>query len=156
MDGTFSSVNVKIKECEDDGKLISISVENVLNSKKSVEHFLKNIFPKVVNNKEEHVREKAMFYNCVKNIFCHLGKDVILQMDYKEMVEDNPTENVSCTSLRMGATTTWHGYPDGQVRGDSYSSTDLIYSNDEVDDVDSAETCLTALNELQGDSAFIY
>ena len=115
MDGTFSSVNVKIKECEDDGKLISISVENVLNSKKSVEHFLKNIFPKVVNNKEEHAREKAMFYNCVKNIFCHLGKNVILQMDYKEMVEDDPTENVSCTSLRMGATTTWHGYPDGRL-----------------------------------------
>ena len=72
----------------------------------------------------------------------------------KEMVEDDPTENVSCTSLRMGATTTWHGYPDGRVRGDSYSSTDLIYSNDEVDDGDS-ETCLTALNESQGDSACI-
>ena len=36
LDGTFSSVNVKIKECEDDGKLISISEENVFELEKKV------------------------------------------------------------------------------------------------------------------------
>ena len=88
------------KECDDNGKLISISVENVFKlEKKNVEHFIKNIFPKVANNKEEHVREKTMFYNHVKNIFCHLGKNVVLQTDYKEMVVDDPTANVLCASL---------------------------------------------------------
>ena len=58
------------KECDDNGKLISISVENVFKlEKKNVEHFIKNIFPKVANNKEEHVREKTMFYNHVKKHF---------------------------------------------------------------------------------------
>ena len=53
----------------------------------------------------------------------------------------------------MGATVTWHGYPDGRVRGDSYSSTDIIYSNDEANG--DSDTCLTALNESQGDSACV-
>ena len=58
------------KECDDNGKLISISVENVFKlEKKNVEHFIKNIFPKVANNKEEHVKEKTMFYNHVKKTF---------------------------------------------------------------------------------------
>lgn len=155
LDGTFSSLNIQIKECEEDDKLVSLSLDNVFEiEEKSIEHFLTNFYPKVTNNKE-HSKERTMFYNHVKNIFCHLGKNVTLQTDYKEMTTNDPTDNVTCSALGMGASTTWHGYPDGRIRGDSYSITDLIYSDDEGDG-DSAETCLTAvLNESQGDSACI-
>ena len=72
---------------------------------------------------------------------------------YQEMVD--PITNVPCSSLGIGATVTWHGYPDGWVRGESHSSTDIIYSSDE--DEEDSDTCLTGfiLNESQGDTACV-
>ena len=67
------------------------------------------------------------------------------------MVKDNPITNVSCLSLEMGAAATWQGYPDGRVRGHSLSSIDVIYGNDEGD----PDTCLTGLNESQGDTVCV-
>ena len=55
----------------------------------------------------------------------------------------------------MGAATTWHGCPDGRVRGHS-SSTNLIYGEDEEDENENPNTCLTGiLNESQGDTACV-
>ena len=69
------------------------------------------------------------------------------------MIKDDPITNVRCSSLGMGTAATWHGYPDGRVRGHS-SSIDVIYGNDE--DEGDPDTCLTAiLNESQGDTACV-
>ena len=68
------------------------------------------------------------------------------------MVKDNPITNVSCLSLEMGTAATWQGYPDGRVMGHSLSSIDVIYGNDEGD----PDTCLTGLNESQGDTVCVW
>ena len=95
-----------------------------------------------------------MFYGHVKNIFRFLGKNVNLHLDYKELIEDDPIENISCSALGMGAATTWHGCPDGRIRGHS-SSTNLIYGEDENEN-ENPNTCLTGiLNESQGDTACV-
>ena len=101
-----------------------------------------------------------MFHSHVKSIFSCLGSNVVLQSEYKKICKDDPnTNNVSCSSLGMGAYHTWHGYPDGRVRGNSQqSSTAIVYSSKDEEDssLSDTDTCLTGvLNESQGDAACI-
>ena len=158
--GTFFSVSLSIEECQDDdGQLMAIAVGNVFDmEKENVEYFLAKILPNVVHNKDIPITEKALFHSHVKSIFSCLGSNVVLQSEYKKICKDDPNTNVSCSSLGMGALGTWHGYPDGRVRGNSQqSSTTIVYSSDDEDSsLSDTDTCLTGvLNESQGDSACI-
>lgn len=156
LNGKFSSVDITIEECEHNGQLVSISLENIFElDKKSIENFISNVLPKIFNDEDDHTRERTMFYSHVKNIFRFLGKNVHLHSDYKELIKDDPIENITCSALGMGAATTWHGCPDGRIRGHS-SSTNLIYGEDEEDENENPDTCLTGiLNESQGDTSCV-
>ena len=56
---------------------MSISLANIFElEKKNIEHFITNVLLKVVNDEDDHTREKMTFYSHVKNIFCFLGENV--------------------------------------------------------------------------------
>lgn len=91
------------------------------NVTKAVEKLL-TLLQSTVNITVSHENlESVVFPEIVKVIFSPISKSVVLEEKYKN-VEGVQTEN-----LGMGAYETWHGCPDGRVRGFTYDE------NTEVD-----------------------
>lgn len=90
----------------------------------AVKHLVKVILPRTKLNLSPQDLERSSFPTMIKKIIAPLSKTVCVEKQYKSKVSG--IDNVTTGNLGVGTNNTWHGQPDGRIRGYTHEEVDLM------------------------------